>query len=292
MAHRGDSANIPENTLSAFQDAYRLNVDCLETDVRMTADQQFVLLHDKNLNRTFNAKGLVNMFSLTELKQLDAGYWFQSKTLGSNVYPYRGKGLQIQTLDEILPQFPHVRFNLDIKDTDPKAPHLLAKKLEQLQVQQRVMVGSFHQSQIIEFRNCSSIPTSAGPFEVWQFRKKAIKWIHSQSKSHLQNINQELSQNHVDSEKLQFQQFQQEIFGKVLPYNALQIPETLLFLRIITPTFISFAHLLGIAVMVWTVNNEVQMRKLLEWGVDGIFTDTPTTLLKVLKENDLMKNKK
>jgi glycerophosphoryl diester phosphodiesterase len=263
MAHRGDSANVPENTMQAFEDAYRLGVDCLETDTHMTADGEFVLFHDPNVNRTTNGKGPIAKFKLAELKALDAGFYFDAE----NNYPYRGKGLQILTIDEVLPRFQKVRFNLDIKSRHPDAPARLAKKLTELNVEDRVVVGSFWQKQIKNFRHHSSITTSAGPFEVIKFRKIANKWV----------------KNHPGSSPEPFSLSQSEVFGQELGYYALQIPEGISILQIITPEFIKFAHGVGIAIQVWTINERSVMERLLDWGVDGIFTDCPNILKDVIK---------
>ncbi len=268
IAHRGDSSNVPENTIQAFDDAFSLGVDCLETDVHITKDEQFILFHDDAVDRITEAKGLVSSLTLSELKNLDAGYRFQPPN-----FPFRGKGLQIQTLDEILREFP-IRFNLDIKDKDPKVPELLAMKLKELQVEERVMVGSFHQGQIKHFRKFSDIPTSAGPKEVFRFWRIAKKWIRK-NKSNITGEN-----NHNEKEKYS----QKKIFGRELPYYALQIPEGYYFLRFITPELIKFAHLDGIniSIQVWTINNEKDINKFLEWEIDGIFTDKPKMMLKCL----------
>lgn len=267
MAHRGGDS-VPENTIQAFKDAFDLGVDCLETDVHITKDDQFILFHDDSVDRTTEAKGLVSSFTLSELKKLDAGYRFQPPN-----FPFRAKGLQIQTLDEILQKFP-IRFNLDIKDKDPKVPKLLAEKLNELKAEDRVMVGSFHQRQIKCFRKFSDIPTSAGPKEVFKFWRIAKKWI----RKHQSIIIGENDNN--DREKLS----QKKVFGSKLPYYALQIPEGYYFLRFITPELIKFAHIEGIdiSIQVWTVNNEKDIRRLLEWEIDGIFTDKPKMMLEIL----------
>jgi len=266
IAHRGDSSNIPENTIQAFKDAFELGVDCLETDVHITKDDQFVLFHDDAVDRTTEAKGLVSSFTLSELKKLDAGYHFQPPN-----FPFRAKGLQIQTLDEILQKFP-IRFNLDIKDKDPKVPELLAMKLKELQVEERVMVSSFHQNQINRFRKFSDIPTSAGPKEVFKFWRVAKKWNRKKRNIEVEKVSQK------------------KIFRSELPYYALNIPEVYYFLKIITPELIKFAHIDGIdiSIQIWTINNKKDIHKFLEWEIDGIFTDKPKMMLESL--NSLKKN--
>ncbi len=72
-AHRGWSAKYPENTLEAFKEALEIGVDQIETDVRISADGELVLIHDATLDRTTNGRGLVCEHTLSELKKLDAG---------------------------------------------------------------------------------------------------------------------------------------------------------------------------------------------------------------------------
>ena len=80
-AHRGWRDKYPENTLEAFKAALTLNVDQLETDVRVTKDGELVLIHDKTVDRTTNATGFVCDFTLAELKELDAGNGTKIPTL-------------------------------------------------------------------------------------------------------------------------------------------------------------------------------------------------------------------
>lgn len=291
MAHRGDSANVAENTLPAFEDGYKLHVDCLETDVRLTKDNEFVFMHDPTVNRTTNAKGKVLAYTLAELKAMDAGYQFQGAKKGE--FPFRGKGLQICTLDEIVPKYPDVRFNMDIKNTSkekPEAPKLLAEKLKSLNLEPRVQVGSFNQDQIIEFRKHSSAVTSAGLKETWQFRNVAQQWL----KDPLNRIKIN-GQDVEETPLIEAKTLQQQLFGYELPYVSLTIPGSYFNLvsndlpagfynrlPFITPILIRFAHMLNIAVYIWTVNTEFQMHKLLSWGVDGLFTDRPGVMIKLL----------
>lgn len=269
MAHRGDSAQFPENSLQAYQEAYDLNVDVIETDLRMTKDQEIIFFHDAKVDRTTNGKGFVRNYTLHELKKLDQGYRFSIIKDGKEIYPFRGQGLEIQSLEEILDRFSDMRFNMDIKDRDSRAPKVLAKKLKQLDAERRVMIGSFHQRQLKRFRKYSSAPTSAGPLEVWRFRRKINKTL----RKHPNIINQE--------EK----DLPQTIFNHTLPFFALQVPEKIAFLNVIkSPSFIQLSQLCGIAIHVWTINNLEDMKRLLQWGVDGIFTDKPQILINLLDE--------
>ncbi len=250
MAHRGNSIAVPENSILAFQQAYELRVDVLETDAHLTKDNNIVFFHDQTLKRVTGEKGRIAEKTLAELKSIDLGAKFKAED-GS--LPFKGTSLTIQTIEDVFNSFKEVKFNIDIKSKNPEAPKILARKLEELNAQKRVMVGSFHQKQILEFRKCSDIPTSAGPFEVVNFLKKAKK---NANFSH--------------------------------GYHAIQVPERLAFISIVNTRNVKFAHENEIAVHVWTVNDAEKMKSLLLLGVDGIFTDNPELLIQVEKEMGFM----
>jgi glycerophosphoryl diester phosphodiesterase len=92
IAHRGSRIDRPENTLASARRAIEVKADVTETDVRTTRDGVLVCLHDADLGRTTNGKGLVGSKTLAELKALDAGSWFNPKF----------KGERIPTLRELL----------------------------------------------------------------------------------------------------------------------------------------------------------------------------------------------
>jgi glycerophosphoryl diester phosphodiesterase len=92
IAHRGASGHAPENTLAAFERAVELGAGFIETDLHLTRDARFVAIHDRTLERTTNGRGAVRDFTLAELRELDAGLWFDRQF----------SGLQIPTLEEIL----------------------------------------------------------------------------------------------------------------------------------------------------------------------------------------------
>jgi glycerophosphoryl diester phosphodiesterase len=73
VAHRGASAQYPENTLLAFRRAIEQGVDALEVDIHRTADDELIVIHDSTLERTTNGHGNVCDHNLQEIRQLDAG---------------------------------------------------------------------------------------------------------------------------------------------------------------------------------------------------------------------------
>ncbi|MHA1732000.1 MAG: glycerophosphodiester phosphodiesterase [Promethearchaeota archaeon] len=248
MAHRGRSATTPESSYQAFREAYELGVDFLETDAHLTRDGEVVLFHDSTLDRTTDGTGRLADYTLAQLEEFDMGYWFQPPGLeGTGEYPFRGKGVKVVTLDEVLKSFPDVRVNVDLKDPFRELPGHVAGVLRDNDAEGRVIVGSFRQKQIRRFREVAPrVATSAGPAEVLKFY-----------------LGHKLGR----------------LSGGARPYIALQVPVKLGPLSVVNPATIRKAHERGVAVQPWVVNDPVQMAALLEWGVDGIFTDVPEVLL-------------
>lgn len=112
VAHRGANKFAPENTIAAYLKAAELGADFVEMDLRQTKDGEFVIMHDKNVNRTTNGKGNVADMTLEEIQQLDAGSWFGDEF----------KGEKVPTLREVLRAIKgKVKPDLDFKDGDPQA---------------------------------------------------------------------------------------------------------------------------------------------------------------------------
>jgi glycerophosphoryl diester phosphodiesterase len=136
IAHRGASAHAPENTLAAFQRAVELGAPFIETDLHLTRDGRFVAIHDKTLQRTTNGQGAVQDFTLAELRQLDAGKWFDR--------PFSGE--HIPTLAEVLEfgRANDVVFYLEIKYEGAWGMHhALVAALREHDASARTIVISF-----------------------------------------------------------------------------------------------------------------------------------------------------
>jgi glycerophosphoryl diester phosphodiesterase len=75
IAHRGSNESEAEHTLAAYVQAIEEGADGLECDVRLTADGHLVCVHDRRVDRTTNARGLVSTMTLAQLDELDASEW-------------------------------------------------------------------------------------------------------------------------------------------------------------------------------------------------------------------------
>src|SRR5687768_4901748 len=106
FGHRGASGERPENTLPAFERALAQGVSYLEMDCHATRDGEIVVLHDAELERTTDGEGVVSEHSYAELERLDAGYRF---TPDGRAFPFRGAGIRIPRLVEVLTAYPQAR---------------------------------------------------------------------------------------------------------------------------------------------------------------------------------------
>jgi glycerophosphoryl diester phosphodiesterase len=150
VAHRGSSGSAPENTVAAFEMALESGADIIECDVRLTRDEQVVVFHDRNLDRTTNGDGPVEGKMLEELRRLDAGSWF-----GAGF-----KGEQIPTLDEVLRLLAGRAFlNIELKaDFREHGRNMLLQKrvLETIKgshAEHRVFLASFNHRLMREIKD-------------------------------------------------------------------------------------------------------------------------------------------
>ncbi len=143
IAHRGDPAAAPENTLPAFEAALLSGAQVLELDLHMTADGYAVLFHDETLDRTTNGSGPIAPRTLAELRTLDAGSWYGSAWAGT----------RIPTFDEFLPllQASSARGIIELKGlwTD-EAVRRVTSAIYRAGVQDRVVLASFESPTLLQ----------------------------------------------------------------------------------------------------------------------------------------------
>ncbi|MFS8650803.1 MAG: glycerophosphodiester phosphodiesterase [Caldibacillus sp.] len=257
IAHQGGKGLAPSSTMPAFQKARSLGVDVLEFDVHMTSDGHLVAIHDPTVDRTTDGSGKVNDMTLAEIKRLDAGYSFQDEH-GS--YPYRGKGVTIPTVEEIFSATsdPDMLYIIEIKHTnDPALYEEIATKLwgiiEKFRLEERVIIASFDQN-IID----TVLKISRGQALVSAGKKEATKFV----------LTHKLFLN-----------------GLYRPgVDALHFPLKSSGFNLVDKKLIRGAQRRGMQIHYWTVNDPETMGKLLELGADGIMTDYPDRLMKLINK--------
>ncbi len=250
IAHRGGSALAPENTLPAFEAAARLGADAFELDVRLTRDGALVIFHDEDTLRITGAPGRVRDRSLAELRRLDAGWSFTPD--GGRSHPWRGRGVAVPTLAELLAAHPRARLNVELKDTAPEAAEALAREVRAAGALDRVCLGSFDDGQSARLRGlvpeaCHFLPEQAGTLHVLAAHCGADPASCPQG------------------------------------YDVADVPlRTEAGILVADEASVRWFHALGMKVFVWTVDEEDDMRAVLAAGADGVMTDHPERLARVL----------
>ena len=138
VAHRGASADAPENTLEAFRLAVEQGCDAFELDVRLTRDGEAVLMHDPTLLRTCALPGAVASMTLAETRAADAGAGYLAPD-GSR--PWQGRGVVVPTLREVLRAFPAMPVLIELKAAEVQ--QVVARVLAEEGAVDRCVVASF-----------------------------------------------------------------------------------------------------------------------------------------------------
>ncbi len=263
-AHQGGAWEGPSSTTHAIESSLAAGATGIELDVHATRDGVLVVCHDATVDRTTDGRGAIAELNLAEVQALDNAYWWApgadvTPGLPPDGYPYRGRApddrrFGVATLEEVLRTFPGVVLNLDIKQTAPAVEPYEARLAELLRRFGRtddVIVASFLDAATDAFAAVApEIPTSAGTLAVAEFYRA------------VQAGEEPAPLRHV----------------------ALQVPVSVGDLTLVDETFVTAAHRAGLAVHVWTIEEEAEMTDLVGLGVDGIITDRPTALVRVLEE--------
>lgn len=240
IAHRGGMRFAPEHTLPAYQHALDVGADVLELDLHSTSDGVIVVLHDDTLEGTTDGEGLVKRMTLEELKELDAGYDFR---VGGE-HTYRGQGLTIPTLAEVLEAFPNECYTVEIKQTEPWIVDEVLAVFDEYGAAERSIFASFDDRVADAIRDDRpELLTGMGAAAMALF----VSATDSQAE------------------------------GYETPAQAMQAPW-----EYVDAPLVERSHRVGLLVHPWTVNNEDDMRDLVAMGVDGIITDDPELLNEVL----------
>jgi glycerophosphoryl diester phosphodiesterase len=248
FAHRGGAGEAPENTLAAFEASVALGYRYLETDVQVTRDGVLLAFHDNRLDRLTDRSGSICELTAAQVREADAGFWFSPDGVS---YPYRGIGVTIPTLEELLTRWDHVSLNIDAKSDETVAP--LVELIRRLDAFGRVCIGSFSDRRVARIRAlaCGRICSSMGQVAT------GLAFLASRS-------------------------------GRLPRFHAdcLQVPQQWGILRI-DRRFVETAHRAGLPVHVWTIDDPADMEFLLDLGVDGIMTDHPQVLKEVFQARGL-----
>ncbi|AXY09673.1 glycerophosphodiester phosphodiesterase [Bacillus thuringiensis LM1212] len=245
IAHRGASAYAPEHTIPAYKLGQQLKGDYIEIDLQMTKDGHLVAMHDETVNRTTNGTGLVKEHTLEELKKLNAGSSFNEKH--PNLAKKEYENAKVQTLEEVIEVFGHdANYYIETKlpDEYPGIEEKLLEIINHYEIQDKVIIQSFSEESLQKIHNLNvNIPL----VQLLSY-KKAVQLTEPEIKK-----------------------YKTYCIGLGMNY------------KYIDSAYVKRIKKHGLEVHPFTVDNEQDMKKLLLWGVDGMFTNYPDRLHSVLK---------
>jgi glycerophosphoryl diester phosphodiesterase len=244
VAHRGASGYAPEHTITSYKMGEQLHGDYIEIDLQMTKDGKLIVMHDETLDRTTNGTGQVKDHTLSEIKKLDAGSWF------NEAYPEKAKteyeGLQVPTLEEVFQTFGK-NANYYIETKSPEVYPGMEQKLEDLVNQYHInkdtlLVQSFSAASL---QKMNQIDPSVKLIQLMEYKSPVVL-----SDTELQSIKK---------------------YAVGIGPNS----------DMIDKAYVQKAVQNGLQVHPYTVNEKDEMRKLIDWGVTGMFTNYPDRLNEV-----------
>lgn len=260
-AHQGGAREGPSNTLWAMRRAMKAGAHGLEVDVHRTADGVLVVAHDDELKRMTGAPGRISNMTRDDLQRLDAARnWMAGKLAAKTAgpgerWPLRHEApgpvdpeLRIPTLEEVLDAFPDVPFTVEIKRRQAAAP--LADLLERVGRDDVIVVSIRPIAQWAFRRRAPRAPVAAGPVGLVAF------WLASRIRISL------------------------PLPGCV----AIQVPLRLGSKTVTDRRLVRAAHRRDLAVHVWTLDDPGEMEKAIDLDADGIMTDCPSVLARVLRD--------
>lgn len=241
IGHRGTGENsiAPENTMSAFKFAAKNN-SAFELDTMFSKSGELVVIHDSDVDRTTDGKGMVDTLTLSELKKLDAG----------KLSPVKFKGEKIPTLEEVIDEFGgKTIIDIEIKAQAPKEEAqkiglAVAKLLAQKNMSQKVFVTSFNPF-VLETIKLTNPDVLRGQLYSSFDDVKELSWL---TKYILRNL---------------------LLNGKAEP--DILAPRK----DMVDADYLKKYQGLGYKIYPWTVNDPKEMENLIKLGVDGLITDRP-----------------
>ncbi len=260
-AHQGGAREAPSNTLYAMRTAIEHGADGLELDVHQTSDGHLVVCHDPTLDRTTSGRGSISSQSLAEVQTADSAYWWvpgeiddHRPTTSADRYVFRGRGpadhdFRVPTLGEVLAAFPTTPLNLELKEDGYEKT--LAHELADAQ-RLDVIVVSINGRRLQRFRDAApNVPTAVARWFLvtfWLLSRVGIAWRPPR--------------------------------GVV----ALEAPDRVWRIPVCDRRLLRAARRRDLLVFAWTVDDEDRMSRLLRLDVDGIMTNRPSVLARLVVE--------
>jgi glycerophosphoryl diester phosphodiesterase len=246
VAHRGASGYAPEHTIPSYKMGEMMHGDYIEIDLQMTKDGKLIAMHDETLDRTTNGTGQVKDYTLEQIKKLDAGSWFNEK------YPQYANphyvGLQVPTLEEIFRKFgKNAQYYIETKSPEvyPGMEKELLRLVNDYHINKKtLLVQSFSAASLLKVKE---LDPSLKLIQLLSYNSNAVI---------------------TDTEIAAIKKY------------AIGIGPNYTYLN---KDYVQKVTNKGLAIHPYTVNDKETMKKLIDWGVTGMFTNFPDLLHEVIK---------
>ena len=246
VSHRGASGYAPEHTITSYQMGEKMHGDYIEIDLQMTKDGQLIAMHDETVDRTTDGTGLVKNYTVDQIKQLDAGSWFNEK------YPQSANpeyvGLQVPTLEEIFQKFgKNASYYIETKSPEiyPGMEKELLRLVDRYDINKKTLLVQSFSAGSLKIMN--ELDPSVKLVQLLSYTKNAV--ITDAEIAAIKEYAMGVGPNHT--------YLNEEYVQKVV--NS------------------------GLEIHPYTVNEKERMKQLIDWGVTGIFTNFPDKLNEVKK---------
>jgi glycerophosphoryl diester phosphodiesterase len=266
VAHRGATAEAPEHTMAAYRQAAAVGADAVECDVRLTRDGVLVCVHDRQIKRTSNGRGVVSALHLEELEQYQFGprkprgrsRWADDEILSVTDEPDVENGL-VLTLDRLLEYITATPGSLRLA-IETKHPTRHTRKVEEALVESLRRHGLVSGGRPVEWAGKPAV-------RMMSFSQLAVRRMAELAPGipTVQLIGKRL----------------RPVRRELLAGNATALGPAVAVIRA-DPGFVADAHAAGKQVHVWTVNKTADMDLMRELGVDAVITDHPDEMLRRL----------
>ncbi|WP_077212090.1 glycerophosphodiester phosphodiesterase [Bacillus dakarensis] len=246
VSHRGASGHAPEHTLVSYKMGEQMHGDYIEVDLQMTKDGHLIAMHDEKVDRTTDGTGYVKDFTLKEVKELDAGSWFNEK------YPQYADskyiGLEVPTLEEVFQKFgKNASYYIETKSPEiyPGMEKELLRLVNEYRIDKdKLLVQSFSQQSL---QIMHDLDPTVNLVQLISYRSYA-----------------EITDEQIDAIK--------EYAVGVGPNHTYLNEE-----------YVQKVVNSGLEIHPYTVNDKERMKQLIDWGVTGMFTNFPDLLHEVKK---------
>ena len=245
ISHRGANKFAPQNTMPAFEKSLEIGVDGFETDVHCSSDGVVVVCHNYTVDETSDGMGNIADMTFERLKELDFGSWYSDKF----------KGTPIPSVDDFLSLCEGKGLsviNIEIKEPKNGEKDIADKTIAAVKEHglfDSLLISSFDPEILIQ---CKKVDPKC---------KTAL--LYSPDKK-------------ITYSKLLFNYVE---YAKELQVEYLHPHYTF-----VNERYVKKLHENGVGVNPWTVDSPEQAKKLLEYGVDGIITNCPDIINKVVDE--------